>query len=260
MDKRNVDGSNRSINQLYQLASDRDTFYIKMDDDIVYLPPSFGSALYTAAVQEKGKYSYWSPLVVSNAICSWLLKYHSRMQINANLMASAACAHGWRSPSFAEALHRSFLDALQRDTICNFEVPDFDVSLSRFSINCIGFWGEDVKRLGMTFCPLNVDDEEWISAVLPSLSGRPGRIKGRILVSHFSFFTQEEHLLQTNILESYYKCADISCVSKPSPKKKTMLQGIRSRFRRKSKRESTYTIHIKDEDRSTLSTDTMAIG
>jgi hypothetical protein len=224
--KENMDGSNRAINQLYQYANDIKTFYIKIDDDIVYTPKNLGASLYDAAIKEKDAYTYWSPLIINNAICSWLLKYHSHMSIEAELMASAACIHGWRNPRFALELHRSFLDSLSKKSIENFEVPNFNISLARFSINCIGFWGEDVNKLGERFCPLNVDDEEWISAVLPSILGRPGRIIGDIIVSHFSFFTQEDYLLKTELLDLYSKQAGIPPVPRPKIKKQSMRQKI----------------------------------
>jgi hypothetical protein len=213
-----TDGTNRAINQFYQLSTSSDTFYIKMDDDLVYLPDGFGESFYAAALKEKGKYSYWSPLVINNALCSWLIKHHSQMKIDANLMASAACSIGWRSPNFAHDLHAAFLDALETGNEEKFSTPNFDISLARFSINCIGFWGEDVQNLGEGFCPLNVDDEEWISAILPSRTGKPGRIFGNLIVSHFSFFTQEDELLKTDILARYFMRTGLSPIQPPRKK------------------------------------------
>jgi hypothetical protein len=203
------DGGLRAINRFYAGIRDRAAFYIKMDDDLVYLPRGFGAALYRRAMSERGRYAWWSPLVVNNALCTWLLKYHSRVRIDAHVSAQAGCGYGWRSPVFAEQLHRVFLEAARSGRLSAFHVPDAEVSLARFSINCIGLFGEDVAALGEQFCPPEVDDEEWISAVLPSRLGRPGRILGDILVSHFSFFTQERDLLAARVLEEYYAFAGL---------------------------------------------------
>jgi hypothetical protein len=212
-----TDGSNRAINQFYQLCNDPGCFYIKMDDDLVYLPENFAARLHQAALAERERFIWWSPLVVNNAICSWLLKYHSRMAISANLSCQSACLHGWRDPQFAIALHRAFLDALRTRRTSAFAVPNFGVALARFSINCIGFFGTDVAALGETFCPPDVDDEEYISAVLPSLVGRPGRVVGALQVGHFSYFTQEPELLQTDILDRYYAHAGVELVPYAAP-------------------------------------------
>ena len=163
-----IDGSNRAINQFYRGLNDKNAFYIKLDDDVVYLPHHFGRSLYAAAIRDAGRFTYWSPLVINNAICSWLIKHHSQMHVSANLMAAASCPTGWKNPYFAETLHRAFIAAYDNGSMELFTVPDFSISLSRFSINCIGFFGSDVVALGDTFCPLDTDDEEWISAVLPS--------------------------------------------------------------------------------------------
>src|ERR1700730_16094571 len=111
---------------------------------------------------------------------------------------------------FAQPLHELFLQAMATGNIAAFQVPNFDVNLSRFSINCIGFFGDFVSGLAaVEFCPAEVDDEEWISAVLPSRVGKPGRIIGDIVASHFSYNTQERDLLDSNILSKYYKLAKL---------------------------------------------------
>jgi hypothetical protein len=225
------DGTNRSVNQFYHLLSDPHTFYIKLDDDIVYLPSDFGRELHERAARDKQKYLYWSPLVINNALCSWILKYHSKITVGSPLTASAGCTIGWRSPYFAIALHRAFCDALESGLTGRFKTGNFDVSLARFSINCIGFFGDEVARLGAEFCPLGVDDEEWLSAVLPSKLGKPGRIVGDVLIAHFSFFTQEDELLRSDILERYYRVAGLdSKPVKPASRKKSLMQRIRRRL------------------------------
>lgn len=204
-----ADGGNLAINRFYKLIQDPDAFYIKMDDDIVFLPRNFGGQLYQRALEEKERYAWWSPVVINNALCSWLLKHHSRLRIEANLSAQAGCVHGWRSPAFARKLHHTFIDAAQGNALDVFQVPHFEVCLARYSINCLGIFGQDVASLGDEFCPVNEDDEEWISAVLPSRLQRPGRIVGNLVVSHFSFFTQEQELLACGMLDEYYRLAGL---------------------------------------------------
>lgn len=206
-----ADGEVGSINRFYPHARDPDTFYIKMDDDLVYLPPNLGRDLYERASAERGRFAWWSPMVVNNAICSWLLKYHSKLRIDAALSASATCETGWRSAEFAHCLHNKFLEAAAANALDAFRVPDFEIALSRFSINCLGYFGEDAAASGDAFCPLGVDDEEWLSAVWPSRIGRPGRILGDLLVSHFAFYTQEKKLLRSDLVARYYDLAGLAC-------------------------------------------------
>ena len=204
------DGSNLSVNRFYVKCRDPGVFYIKMDDDIVYLPKDFGRRLYNKAIAEKNSFSWWSPLVVNNAICTWLLKYHGRVHIGNRVSAQAGCVYGWRSPMFAKALHDVFIQAATANKLPAFQVPDFEISLSRFSINCLGFFGDFAASFAEEeFCPLGVDDEEWVSAVLPSRAGKPGRIAGDIVIGHFSYFTQERGLLGSDVLSKYYQLAGL---------------------------------------------------
>jgi hypothetical protein len=204
------DGSNQSVNRFYVHCRDPNVFYIKMDDDIVYLPKEFGKRLYNKALAEKNNYTWWSPLVVNNAICTWLVKYHGRIHIGNGVSAQAGCSYGLSSPDFAKALHEVFVQAITTSNLSAFKVPDFEINLARFSINCIGFFGDFAAKLSEAeFCPLGVDDEEWLSAVLPSRTGKPGRIAGDIVISHFSFHMQERMLLGSNLLSKYYELAGL---------------------------------------------------
>lgn len=202
-----ADGSNRCINAFYSTCSDSGTFYIKMDDDIVHLGEGTASNLLATAVAEKERFLWWSPVVVNNALCSWLLQQRGVLDTDRELTAQASCATGWKDPRFAVKLHRAFLAMLSRGE--RIVIPDSTVSLSRFSINCIGFFGEDVARYGSLFCPSGVSDEEWISAALPLRTGRPGRIVGAGCVAHYSFYPQERLLNSTDVLDGYYALAGI---------------------------------------------------
>lgn len=210
-----TDGTNRSVNRFYKYCRDENAFYIKMDDDIVYLPEKFGMSMYSKALKERGDFCWWSPLVINNAICSYLFKSKKIITTNSSLTAQASCSIGWGSPFFAEHLHRAFLKSLNN---LNYErwilEDDYDVFLQRFSINTIGFFGEFSKNLGDDFCPSDVDDEEYISATLPILTDKPGRLLGDIIVSHFSYYTQEKYLLSTDILQEYANIAEVKNYSK----------------------------------------------
>jgi hypothetical protein len=198
-----ADGTNRSINSIYTQCREPDVFYIKMDDDIVYLDPGFASRMYAAAMRDPDGPVWWSPLVINNAICSFLIKHTSGMRIDAPLSAQASCSIGWRDPRFAEAMHTAFTGALAQGVEARFHCPDTTISGGRFSINCIGFFGRTVAELGNVFCPPGVDDEEWISAVLPAKTQRHGLVIGDLLAAHFAYFTQADHLDSRHTLGLY---------------------------------------------------------
>lgn len=223
-----VDGSNLSVNKFYKFCNDPEAFYIKIDDDVVYIAEGCFEAILREAEKTRGSYLWWSPLVINNALCSYLIKHSGDgLEIRPTLTAQAACPFGWRNPKFAIDLHRAFLRGLARGV--QVKTCDVDVSLSRFSINCLGFFGEDVRQLGDSFCPASTDDEEWITATLPLLTGRHGRILGGALVAHYSFFTQENELNETTILDEYYGLAGIAR-KYPLPAKRCLPDQYRERL------------------------------
>ncbi|QPF86073.1 hypothetical protein IC762_07165 [Bradyrhizobium genosp. L] len=200
----NSTGDNKSINKFYRTMTDPDAFYVKLDDDICYLPPGFFGRFAAKAAASKTNAIWFSPLVINNAICSWLLSFHGKIKSSDALSCQAACEIGWRNPQFAVLLHRAFLNRIETDRVESLHIPDATMTLGRFSINCLGVFGADRNALGDAFCPLDVDDEEHISAFLPMMTKRPGQIIGDEVVAHFAYYTQERVVLETDILERYH--------------------------------------------------------
>ena len=201
----NSTGDNRSINKFYRTMTDPDAFYVKLDDDICYLPPGFFGRFAAKAAASTTNAIWFSPVVINNAICSWLLSFHGKIRCSQPLSCLAACEIGWKNPDFAVQLHRAFLDRLAADRVESLHIPDAVMTMGRFSINCLGVFGKDRNALGDAFCPLDVDDEEHISAFLPVLTKRPGQIIGDEVVAHFSYYTQERIVLDTDLLARYYQ-------------------------------------------------------
>jgi hypothetical protein len=201
----NSTGDNLSINKFYRTMTDPNAFYVKLDDDICYLPPGFFGRFAEKAAASETNAIWFSPVVINNAICSWLLSFHGQIRCSQPLSCLAACEIGWKNPEFAVLLHRAFLNKLEAKQIESLFIPDATMTMGRFSINCVGVFGKDRNALGDVFCPLDVDDEEHISAFLPMLTRRPGQIIGDEVVAHFSYYTQERLVLDTDILARYYQ-------------------------------------------------------
>jgi len=203
-----VDGTNKSINKFYKFITEEEVFYIRIDDDIVFMEENFGDRLYSRAIKMKDRYLWWSPLVINNALCTYFLFCKEKLRTTYPLTAQCMDKNAWGSPAFAEKLHNWFIDILNNGQLDMMKLEGgIDITMSRFSVNCIGFFGERMKSLGRLLFPLK-DEEEWISATLPVKLNLPGRLVSDLVVSHFSFYTQEVYLLdKTKILQKY---ADIA--------------------------------------------------
>ena len=229
-----ADGTNSSIGKFYRFFNSEDAFYIRIDDDVVFLEENFGAKIYERAIKLFDKYLWFSPIVINNALCTYLLFCRGKLKTNYPLSAQCMDLYGWKSPEFAEKLHNWFINVITYGKLDEIRVEGIDVTISRFSINCIGFFGNRMKSLGDLLIPRG-DEEEWMSATLPVMLNLPGRIFGDFFVAHFSFYPQESYLLnKTKILNRYAEIAKIKNFSYKSEKIniKKLLRSNTKRFLR----------------------------
>jgi hypothetical protein len=198
------------IGDFFRFCDDPEALYLRFDDDIVFIEDGFFPRFIERALGERGKALWFSPLIINNAICGSLIKNLSRVIIQGPVSCQAMCPSAWAFPDFPEALHPVFIEAIRINRLDDFRCPDREIRMSRFSINALGFFGAEKMALGDLFCPAGHGaEEEWLSAVLPAKLDRAGKILGDLLVAHFSFYTQERRLLQTDILDAYYAVAGL---------------------------------------------------
>ncbi|MCC6982017.1 MAG: hypothetical protein IT535_01990 [Bauldia sp.] len=224
-----ADGGWGVIGEFFRFCDDPDALYLRLDDDIVFLEPGFFPKFIARANEERGKALWFSPLVINNAICTWLLKFFSRVLIDGPVTCQAMCPYSWAYPALPEALHPVFIEAVRNRRLDDFRVADHEVRLSRFSINAYGFFGADRVSLGERFIAPDGNEEEWLSAVLPAMVGRPGRIFGGLIAAHFSFYTQERDLLLTDILEDYYRLAGLAPPARERPRARSAWRRLLAR-------------------------------
>jgi hypothetical protein len=205
-----ADGNFGIIGSFFRFCDDPRALYLRLDDDIVFIEDGFFPRYIDKALGERGKALWFAPLIINNAICGSLIKNLSKVIVEGPISCQAMCPYSWAFPSFPEALHPAFIEAIRSSRLDDFRCPDREVRLSRFSINALGFFGDEKLALGDLFMPPGyLGEEEWLSAILPAKLDRAGKILGDLLVAHFSFYTQERRLLQTNILDEYYAVAGL---------------------------------------------------
>lgn len=244
-----ADGSSRNIGDFFRFCDDKEALYLRLDDDIVFTEPGFFEKFKARVLAARGEALWFSPLVVNNAVCSALIQNLSKVRVEGTITMQAMDPFSWAHASFPIAMHPVLIEAARRGRLGDFHVPDREVRLGRFSINAIAFFGDEIAALGDLFQPPDQNEEEWYSAVLPAKLNRPGKILGDLLVSHFSFYTQEQALLETDILEDYYRLAGLpeSGLTRPKPKRRGLRQLLRQlRMQRRRGRAPTYRISLAD--------------
>lgn len=189
-----------SINAFYRDCCDRDTIYMKLDDDVVWFEPDLFEKMVKFRI-ENPDYFLVSPLVINNALSTYLLQVHDKIKLDKYYMSICAertiCHDGW----FAADLHNWFMENfLKTNTYKDLYVGKHPMGMTRFSINCILWFGSDMAEFNGV---VPGDDEEFLSCIKPTQLGKCNCFNGDALISHFAFGTQREGLDRMDILNRY---------------------------------------------------------
>jgi hypothetical protein len=142
-----------------------------------------------------------SPLVINNAICTYIMQNTGKIKLNSYYQACANEDILWKSGQFSAQLHEWFLTTQFPDKqYKNLYSGKHPIAMNRFSINAVLWFGREMKKFGGI---VPGDDEEWLSVIKPTELGAVNCINGDAIVSHFAFFTQREQLDKLNILSRY---------------------------------------------------------
>lgn len=238
------------IAAFYRYFDDPAALYLRLDDDIVFVEDGFFETFKARALAARGAAFWFSPVVVNNALCNWLLQHLAAVDIEGPVSAQAMDPWSWQHAAFAEAMHPVLIEAARSGRLDCFRIPDQEVRVSRYSVNAIGFFGADAVALGERFLPPGPDEEEWLSAILPAKIGSHGLIFGDLLAAHFSFYTQERELLRTPILEAYYRLAGLAPDEQAAPRRSWLPAVFRRRRPRPGRDKPSYTISLPAPERS----------
>jgi len=195
----NLINGNLSINAFWRLCSEKDTIYIRLDDDIVWLEPNFFSKMLQFRV-DNPSYFMIAPLVINNSLSTYLLQVCEKIKLNKYY--SASCMHPilWKDPHFALQLHEWFFYRyLKTNKYESLYCGSYPIAMTRFSINSLCWFGNQIDQIG----DVNGDEEEYISVKRPTELGLCNCIVGDVIISHFAFYTQRKVLDSAHILEKY---------------------------------------------------------
>jgi hypothetical protein len=237
----------RNTGYFYEYMTDRDTVFIRIDDDIVYLHPQAINRLVAHRLQATtGVASF--PVMWNNSIISWYAQQAgvipapgTRMLINLESfrdwvrmteeelnqpprtetydwpkVGGPYCmdAVGWADGRFAVALHRLLIDRVEAGRAEDlFLYQDYQLQTGmQFSVSVFASLGSlyaDLPDGPGVLVPY--EEEHWHTVHQPSVIGSPNSIVGDALVSHYTFFPQGPVVRATDILDRYRSLADKEC-------------------------------------------------
>jgi hypothetical protein len=188
-----------SINAFYKTCVEEDTIYFKLDDDIVWVEPGMFEKMVRFRI-DNPDYFLVSPLVINNALCTYILQIAGKIQLSRYYQAKTD-QNLFLNGEFAAQLHDWFLTTqLPNKTYKNLYCGPRPIAMNRFSINAILWFGSEMKKVGGI---VPGDDEEWLSVIKPTALGIANCFNCNSIVVHFAFFTQREKLDKLNILQRY---------------------------------------------------------
>lgn len=197
-----VINGNKSINAFYKKCVDEDAIYFKLDDDIVWMEDKLIENMVRFRV-ENPDFFLVTPLVINNSLSTYLFQLHGRIHLSYYCNSDPYSDILWRSGKFATDLHEWFLDnylITHKTSQLHFGNGKTPVSMTRFSINSILWFGKDMKEMEGI---VPGDDEEYLSCIYPTLHGKANCWNTNALVAHFAFYTQRAYIDQKAILEKY---------------------------------------------------------
>ena len=149
-----VVNGNKSINAFYRSCVEAQTIYFKLDDDIVWMEPGLMEKMVKFRI-DNPQYFLVSPLVINNSLSTYLLQVEGKL--NLDKYYEAGCSHPvlWKSGYFAEELHSWFLrNYLEGQKWEKLYVGKKEMGMTRFSINAILWFGDEMKKILVPIPPL----------------------------------------------------------------------------------------------------------
>lgn len=181
------------------MCEEKQTIYIRLDDDIVWIEPSFFEKMVSFRIAYPD-YFLISPLIINNALSTYILQVNRKITLSRYYPAQCMEATFWGSGEFACQLHTWFLENwLKTEKYPELYCPPTPIAANRFSINSVCWFGEQTVLFGA----VEGDEEEYISVKRPVQLGKTNCFVGNVLAVHFAFFTQRKKLDKGDILNKY---------------------------------------------------------
>jgi hypothetical protein len=196
----------RNTGAFYRYMTDRDSVFVRLDDDIVYLEESAIERLVRAKLQMRPTLCCHA-LMWNNAITSWFLQQAGVIPFEYGRVLEPYCMDpvGWADGEFAVAIHRLLLERVEAGAAESmFLYQDMPLRLGQqFSVSAFASLGDDYANLAEPGVLEPDEEEHWHTVHMPKVIGSPNIIVGDALVSHFTFMPQQRVVLATDVLDRY---------------------------------------------------------
>jgi len=210
----------RNTGYFYEYMTDRDTVFVRFDDDIVYVEESAIERLALHRVHHPAGVASF-PVMWNNSIISWYAQQAGVIPSPGVITSDGYtwpkvggpyCMDpvGWADGRFALHIHDLLIEAVTAGTPeALFLYQDFPVQLGmQFSVSVFASLGSLYADLETPGVLVPYEEENWHTVHQPSKLGEPNIIVGDALVSHYTFFPQRGIVAASDVLDRYRTLSD----------------------------------------------------
>lgn len=230
-----------NVKHFYNYCIEPDTFYFKMDDDIILIESGMFEKLADYKLNHPETFLVY-PVIINNSWCTHFLKKAGHFDIpscytcetkwpnaiknsydvikNSPKVMSNNYAEGkprdfmpedvflsqlyWGYPKLAEYIINTYKYHYKHNQTNVLDIDNIVLhDYEPVSINCIMFSGEDFNKFnGDVKCE---GDEPWLTTFYPIQANVKNAIVGDARCVHYAYYSQREYLDTTSILEEYIK-------------------------------------------------------
>lgn len=187
-----------TIHKFFKNCIDKNTIYIRIDDDVVWMENNFFEKLLKARIAMPDFLLLYAN-IVNNSICDYLqpIKHKYSQVINLGCLDQ----NGYHNSKLAEEKHNKLIQNIKNNTLDEYRFNSVvNLANIQVSINCISWFGKEFEKFNGN---VEQDEEIFLSCRKPILSKKYNAICSDALCSHYAFYVQREYLETTNILEKY---------------------------------------------------------
>ena len=204
-------GASSNIHRYFDECQSKNTVYIRLDDDIVWLQDNFIKNLAKYRIDNPKPFLIYGT-ILNNSIVDYVMQKFGMYSELGDFAYDCVESIAYKDPSVCEQKHLYLLE----NYISKLKaIPSFFISWNlngyeRTSINCISWLGESFAKFEGKVHP---NEEVWLSTDYPRGEKTPNVIFGGAYCVHYAFHPQRDHMDRTNLLKQYKKISEYSDIS-----------------------------------------------
>ncbi len=233
-------GKAHNVKRFYNYCIEPNTFYFKVDDDIIFLENNIFEVLSQYKIDNPETFLVY-PMIINNYWCTHFLRKYDAIDVPEcrvcdgswytdfeNARETMKNCPGtmsdnldepkprdyipedrimsplyWYDPQFAYQILNNTYEYIVKNKLSDLDIPNIDLDYEPVSINFVMWSGEDFAKFDGNV--KSVDDEPWLSMFYPLKFDLKNVVVGNTRAVHYAYWPQRNYLDTTDILSKYEK-------------------------------------------------------